>query len=118
MPTTTQLPTYSSITQSSSFNAPITLRATITSLHNYNNSREDAVDHILAKLAASLTPYVDYRQDYDAERMQYITYGSVQVVPLGISAVISNELYALDNLRFSEAEIAHALRHTYPERFI
>lgn len=118
MSTTTPSPTYSSITPNYSSSAPIELRAQITSLHNYDNSREDAVKHVLTKLTSALAPYVDYRQEYDPERMQYTNYGSIKVVPLSTAAIVRNNLYTLDTLPFTEAEINAALRHTYPERFI
>ena len=118
MSTTTPSPTYSSITPNYCYSPPIELRAKVVSLHNYDHCREDAVEHLLTKLASTLAPYVDFRQEYDPEHMQYINYGSVKVVPLSTAAIVRNNLYILDTLPFTEAEINAALHHTYPERFI
>ena len=118
MPISTQLPTYSSTIPNSFFSSPVELHSSIITSHDYNHRREDALEHLLNELASTLAPFVDYRQEHDPYRMQYINHARIKVVPLSTAAAIRNNLYTFDTLPFTETEINAALRYTYPERFI
>ena len=118
MSTSTQSSTYSSTIPNSFFSSPVESHSSIITSHDYNHSREDALEHLLDELASTLAPFVDYRQEHDPYRMQYINHARIKVVPLSTAATIRNNLYTLDTLPFTEAEINFALRNTCPERFI
>ena len=118
MSTTTPSPTYSSITPNYSSSALTQVYATFTDTSYQELDRVEVLEHLIHGLIPKLLPFMDILKDYDIARGTYAYHGRLNVAPLSVKHTIRNNLYTLDTLPFTEAEINSALRSTYPERFL
>ena len=118
MSTSTQSSIYSNTTPSYSSNTLTQVHATFTTPAYNDLDRTEVAEHLLHSLTPKLLPFMDILRDYDVANGTYSYHGRLTVAPLSIKQTIRNNLYILNTMSFTEAEINAALRYTYPERFV